>query len=67
MLHIKHYIYKQCLFHDNELQFGAIKNMLSVKLEIEKNILSRESKPQNFAKFELLYNKLNIQEQIINS
>ena len=40
--------------------------MLSVKLEIENNILSRENKPQNFEKFELLYNKLNIQEQIIN-
>ena len=40
--------------------------MLSVKLDIEKNILSRENKPQNFAKFELLYNKPNIQEQIIN-
>ena len=66
MLHIKHYIYKQRLFHDNEMQFGAIKNMLSVKLEIKKNILSRENKPQNFEKFELLYNKLNIQEQIIN-
>ena len=63
MLHIKHYIYKQRLFHENEMQFGAIKNVLSVKLEIEKNILSRENKPQ---KFELLYNKLNIQEQIIN-
>ena len=66
MLHIKHYIYKQRLFHDNEMQFGAIKNMLSVKLEIENNILSRENKPQNLEKFELLYNKLNIQEQIIN-
>ena len=65
MLHIKHYIYKQRLFHD-EMQSGAIKNMLSVKLEIEKNILSRENKPQNFEKFALLYNKLNIQEQIIN-
>ena len=67
MLHIKHYIYKQRLFDDNEMQFGAIKNMLSVKLEIEKNILSRENQPQNFVKFELLYNQLNIQEQIINS
>ena len=66
MLHIKHYIYKQRLFHDSEMQFGGIKNMLSVKLEVEKNILSRENKPQNFEKFELLYNKLNIQEQIIN-
>ena len=46
MLHIKHYIYKQRLFHDNEIQFGAIKNMLSVKLEIEKNILLRENKPK---------------------
>ena len=43
MLHIKHYIYKQRLFHDNDMQFGAIKNMLSVKLEFEKNILSRET------------------------
>ena len=66
MLHIKHYIDKQRLFHGNEMQFGAIKNMLPVKLEIEKNILSRENKSQNFAKFELLYNKLNIQEQIKN-
>ena len=64
MLDIKHYIYKQRLFHDNEMQS---KNVLSVKLAIEKNILPRESKPQNFAKFALLYNKLNIQEQIINS
>ena len=40
--------------------------MLSVKLEIEKNILSRENKLQNFANLELLYNKLNIQDQIIN-
>ena len=48
------------------MQFGVIKNMLSVKFEIEKNILSRENKPQNSEKFELLYNKLNIQEQIIN-
>ena len=47
MLHIKHYSYKQRLFHDNEMQFGAIKNMLSAKPEIEKNILSRENKPQN--------------------
>ena len=60
MLHIKHYIYKQRLFHDNEMQFGAVKNIILVKLEIEKNILSRENKLQNFAKFELLYNKLNI-------
>ena len=67
MLHIQHYIYKQRLFRGNELQFGAIKNMLSIKLEIEKNILSREHKPQNFAKFELLYNIMNIQEQIVNS
>ena len=48
------------------MQFGAIKNMLSDKFDIEKNILSTENKPQNFAKFVLLYNKLNIQEQIIN-
>ena len=60
MLHIKHYIYKQRLFHDKEMQFGGVKNIILVKLEIEKNILSRENKPQNFAKFELLYNKLNI-------
>ena len=40
--------------------------MLSVKLDIENNILSRENKPQNFAKFELLYNKLNFQEQVMN-
>ena len=50
---------KKRIFRDNDMQFGAIKNMLSVKLEIEKNILSRE-KPYNFAKLELLYNKLNI-------
>ena len=54
MLHIKHYIYKQCLVHD-KMQFGVIKNMLSVKLEIEKSILSREKKNlQKFAKFRLL-------------
>ena len=47
MLHIKHYIYKQRIFHDNEMLFGAMKNMLSIKLEIEKNTLSTENKPQN--------------------
>ena len=29
MLHIKHYIYKQRLFHDNEMQFGDKKYAVS--------------------------------------
>ena len=61
MLHIKHYIYKQRFFQVKEMQLDAIKN---IKLEIEMNILPWKKQPQSFVK--LLYNKLNIQEQIMN-
>ena len=47
MLHIKHHINKQRIFHVNEMQLDAIKNMLLVKLEIEMNIRPLENQPQN--------------------
>ena len=58
MLHIKNYIYRQRIFSENVMQLEAIQNILSVKLKIEKDYNLRNNKPQNFAKYELLYNYL---------
>ena len=42
MLHIKYYIYKQRLFHDNEMQLGAIKKMCYQSNLILKRIFCQE-------------------------
>ena len=58
ILHIKYYIYRQRLFHENIFQLDEIRHMLSAKLEIEKKICQKEEKNYKFEKFRNLYENL---------
>ena len=59
ILHIKYYIYKQRLFHDNTLSIREICNEIRYKLDIEKQICEKDDKQMNFGKYVPLYNMLN--------
>ena len=58
IFHIKYYIYRQRLFHDNVFQLHEIQNVIVAKLEIEKNICQKENRNHKFDKFEILYENL---------
>ena len=58
ILHIKYYIYRQRLFHDNIFQLQEIRHMLSAKLEIEKKICQKEEQNYKFENFRNLYENL---------
>ena len=58
IFHIKYYIYRQRLFHDNVFRLHEIQNVIVAKLEIEKNICQKENRNHKFDKFEILYENL---------
>ena len=58
IMHIKYYIYRQRLFHDNVFRLHEIQNVIVAKLEIEKNICQKENRNHKFDKFEILYENL---------
>ena len=49
ILHIKYYIYKQRLFHDNTLSIRDICNEIQYKLDIERKIYENDDKQMNSA------------------
>ena len=59
ILHIKYYIYKQRLFHDNTLSIRETCNEIRYKLDIERKICENDDKQMNFVKYVPLYNMLN--------
>ena len=59
ILHIKYYIYKQRLFHDNTLSIKEIYNEIRYKLDIERKIYENDDKQMNFGKYVALYDMLN--------
>ena len=59
ILHVKYYIYKQRLFHDNTLSIREICNGIRYKLDIERKICENDDKQMNFGKYVPLYNMLN--------
>ena len=58
IFHIKYYIYRQRLFHDNVFRLHEIQNVIVAKLEIEKNICQKENRNHKFDKFEIIYENL---------
>ena len=58
IFHIKYYIYRQRLIHDNVFRLHEIQNVIVAKLEIEKNICQKENRNHKFDKFEILYENL---------
>ena len=59
ILHIKYYIYKQRLFHDNTLSIRDICNEIWYKLNIERKIFENDAKQINFGKYVALHDMLN--------
>ena len=60
ILHIKYYIYKQRLLHDNTLSIREICNEIQrYKLDIERKICENDDKQMNFGKYIALYNMMN--------
>ena len=59
ILHIKYYIYKQRLFHDNPLSIREICNEIRYKLDIERKIYKNDDKQMNLGKYVALYDMLN--------
>lgn len=58
LLHIRHYIHRQKLFHEGKLEVIPWLGEFRVKLRIEKWIANRIGKPQTFDKWKTIFQNL---------
>ena len=59
ILHAKHYIYKQRLFHENYLSVQNFLRELRYHLQIEQKICENSNTPEKFAKYAAVCDRLN--------
>ncbi len=59
LLYTKYYIYIQCLFHGNKLDFYACLTQLKFGLDIEYNICKSTNNENEFYKYKFIYDNLH--------